>query len=92
MAVQPGLCWTWSETPKTGFLTMSSYNGRSQSVVHAVGVHLKKFVIFMTRLILRSMMVISVFIIYTVKFLKFWTPKNYAVKTLRFEQGGSTMV
>ena len=19
-AVQPGLCWTWSETPKTGFL------------------------------------------------------------------------
>ena len=20
MAVQPGLCWTWSETPKTGFL------------------------------------------------------------------------
>ena len=22
MAVQPGLCRTWSETPKTGFLTM----------------------------------------------------------------------
>ena len=21
VAVQPGLCWTWSETPKTGFLT-----------------------------------------------------------------------
>ena len=21
LAVQPGLCWTWSETPKTGFLT-----------------------------------------------------------------------
>ena len=20
VAVQPGLCWTWSETPKTGFL------------------------------------------------------------------------
>ena len=21
VVVQPGLCWTWSETPKTGFLT-----------------------------------------------------------------------
>ena len=21
VAVQPGVCWTWSETPKTGFLT-----------------------------------------------------------------------
>ena len=21
VAVQPSLCWTWSETPKTGFLT-----------------------------------------------------------------------
>ena len=21
VTVQPGLCWTWSETPKTGFLT-----------------------------------------------------------------------
>ena len=21
VAVQPGLCWTWVETPKTGFLT-----------------------------------------------------------------------
>ena len=25
MAVQPGLCRTWSETPKTGFLTRGSY-------------------------------------------------------------------
>ena len=24
-AVQPGLCWTRSETPKTGFLTTDSY-------------------------------------------------------------------
>ena len=22
VAVHPGLCWTWSETPKTGFLVM----------------------------------------------------------------------
>ena len=21
VAIKPGLCWTWSETPKTGFLT-----------------------------------------------------------------------
>ena len=24
MAVQPGLCWTWAETPKTGFLVIGS--------------------------------------------------------------------
>ena len=27
VAVQPGLCRTWSETPKTGFLTRGSFNG-----------------------------------------------------------------
>ena len=29
--------------------------------------------------------------VYTVKILKFWTPKKFAVITLKFEQGGSTI-
>ena len=28
VVVEPGLCWTWSETPKTGFLTTRLILGR----------------------------------------------------------------
>ena len=31
VAVQPGLCGTWSETPKTGFLTMRLILSRQQN-------------------------------------------------------------
>ena len=30
--VQPGLCRTWSETPKTSFLTTSSFNPEKQTI------------------------------------------------------------
>ena len=30
MAVQPGLCGTWSETPKTGFLTTQLISSTQQ--------------------------------------------------------------
>ena len=32
MAVQPGLCQTWSETPKTGFLTTRLNKFKSQLI------------------------------------------------------------
>ena len=35
VAVQPGLCWTWSETPKTGFLrTRLKYYGMYKPCDH----------------------------------------------------------
>ena len=30
VAEQPGLCWTWSETPKTGFLMTRLNNGKTR--------------------------------------------------------------
>ena len=45
MAVQPGLCRTWSETPKTGFLrTRLIYKGLASTAV--IGVPL--FILFIT--------------------------------------------
>ena len=36
MAEQPGLCWTWSETPKTGFLmTRLNYGKLEFTGVHS---------------------------------------------------------
>ena len=31
VVVQPSLCWTWSETPKTGFLATRLKYGKSES-------------------------------------------------------------
>ena len=36
VAEQPGLCWTWSETPKTGFLmTRLNYGNTRVTGVHS---------------------------------------------------------
>ena len=51
VAVQPGLCRTWSETPKTGFLTT----------------RLKLFFVVCLRLMIRAMSnVLGVFLIYCI--------------------------
>ena len=94
VAVQPGLCWTWSETPKTGFLTT-----RLICCCTYLG-HLGLYSLSLESLD-GNFCCLAGFKVYktiackkkkktergtdTIEFLNFWTPTKYTVNTLKFK-------
>ena len=55
VAVQPGLCGTWSETPKTGFLTTRLHNTVNQIIFVAINFRIFVFMGIFTAIYFRGL-------------------------------------